>query len=94
MIASLVIEKLLIQRMEKIRQEAGSLIDNLPAADPLRILLDRYHRLSTTPELRTVTIQKPDDLNFILGQAHFIKTVEDLHETLAQSSPSLKFLVT
>ena len=42
-------------------------------------------------ELRTVTIQKPDDLNFILGQSHFIKTVEDLHETLAQSSPSLKF---
>src|ERR1700679_4301508 len=42
-------------------------------------------------ELHTVTIQKPDDLNFILGQAQFIKTVEDLHETLAQSSPSLKF---
>ncbi len=42
-------------------------------------------------ELRTVTIQKPDDLNFILGQSHFIKTVEDLHEALAQSSPSLKF---
>jgi uncharacterized membrane protein len=48
MIASLVIEKLLIERMQKIRQEAGGLIDNLPAADPLRILLDRYHRLSTT----------------------------------------------
>jgi adenosine/AMP kinase len=42
-------------------------------------------------QLRTVTIQKPDDLNFILGQSHFIKTVEDLHEMLAQSSSSLKF---
>ncbi len=42
-------------------------------------------------ELRTVAIHKPVDLNFILGQSHFIKTVEDLHEALAQSSPSLKF---
>jgi adenosine/AMP kinase len=42
-------------------------------------------------EMRTVTIRKPDDLNFILGQSHFIKTVEDLHETLAQASPHLKF---
>lgn len=42
-------------------------------------------------DLRTVTIQKPDDLNFILGQSHFIKTVEDLHEALALSSSSLKF---
>lgn len=42
-------------------------------------------------ELRTVAIQKPEDLNFILGQSHFIKTVEDLHEVLAQSSGALRF---
>ncbi len=47
MIASAVIEKLLIPPMDKIREEAPGLIDNLPAADPSRILLDRYHRLST-----------------------------------------------
>ena len=35
-------------------------------------------------ELRTVRIEKPEDVNFILGQSHFVKTVEDLHETLAQ----------
>lgn len=38
-----------------------------------------------------VQIQKPDELNFILGQAHFIKTIEDLYEALAGTSPYLKF---
>jgi len=42
-------------------------------------------------ELRVVQIEKPEDLNFILGQSHFIKTVEDLHEVLAGSSPALRF---
>jgi adenosine/AMP kinase len=42
-------------------------------------------------ELLTVAIDKPDDLNVIVGQAHFIKTVEDLHEALAGSSPNLRF---
>ena len=42
-------------------------------------------------ELRSVRIQKPADLNFILGQSHFIKTVEDLYEALAGSSPHLRF---
>ena len=41
------IEKLLIPPIDKIRAEAPGLIDNLPAADPSRVLLDRYHRLST-----------------------------------------------
>lgn len=43
------------------------------------------------PELLTVRIEKPDDLNLVLGQAHFIKTVEDLHEALVGSSPHLRF---
>lgn len=42
-------------------------------------------------EATPVPIDKPPDLNVIIGQAHFIKTVEDLHETLAGSSPQLKF---
>jgi adenosine/AMP kinase len=42
-------------------------------------------------ELMTVTIDNPDGLNLILGQTHFIKSVEDLHEALAGSSPVLRF---
>jgi adenosine/AMP kinase len=42
-------------------------------------------------DLHAVTVDKPEDMNFILGHSHFIKTVEDLHETLAQSSPTLRF---
>ncbi|HEU5249961.1 MAG TPA: DUF4149 domain-containing protein [Thermoanaerobaculia bacterium] len=45
--AALVIRELLIPPMDRIRAEAPGLIDNLPAADPSRLLLDRYHRLST-----------------------------------------------
>jgi adenosine/AMP kinase len=39
----------------------------------------------------TVAVEKPEATNVILGQAHFIKTVEDLHETLVTASPYLKF---
>jgi adenosine/AMP kinase len=42
-------------------------------------------------ELVVVAIDKPEDLNVILGQAHFVKTVEDLHEALVGSSPHLRF---
>ena len=42
-------------------------------------------------QLITVKIDKPEEINFILGQSHFIKTVEDLHETLAQAVPGIKF---
>ena len=42
-------------------------------------------------ELHAVRIDKPEDLNVIVGQAHFIKTVEDLHEALVGSSPQLRF---
>jgi len=45
--AALVIRQLLIPPIDKIRAEAPGLIDNLPASDPSRILLDRYHRLAT-----------------------------------------------
>lgn len=42
-------------------------------------------------ELKLVSIEKADDLNFILGQTHFIKTVEDIHESLVQAVPGIKF---
>lgn len=42
-------------------------------------------------ELKLITIDKPDDLNFILGQTHFIKSVEDIHEALVQAVPGIKF---
>lgn len=42
-------------------------------------------------ELTAVKIEKPDDLNVIIGQSHFIKTVEDVHEALAGASPHLRF---
>lgn len=42
-------------------------------------------------ELSIVRIEKPEPVNFILGQSHFIKTVEDLHETLVTAVPGIKF---
>jgi uncharacterized protein len=42
-------------------------------------------------ELTTVVIEKPEAVNFILGQSHFIKTVEDVHEALVTAVPGIKF---
>ncbi len=42
-------------------------------------------------ELISVPIRKPDEVNLILGQSHFIKTVEDLHEALVGAVPGIKF---
>ena len=42
-------------------------------------------------ELKVVAIEKPEPINFILGQSHFIKTVEDLHEALFSAVPGIKF---
>lgn len=42
-------------------------------------------------QLVTVRIEKPEAANFILGQTHFIKTVEDIHEALAGAVPGIKF---
>ena len=42
-------------------------------------------------ELEIVKVQKPADLNFILGQSHFIKTVEDIHEAVVTAVPGAKF---
>lgn len=42
-------------------------------------------------EIKLVQIEKPEPINFILGQSHFIKTVEDIHEALVSSVPGIKF---
>ncbi|NCF67513.1 MAG: hypothetical protein GWP61_16230 [Chloroflexi bacterium] len=42
-------------------------------------------------ELTTIRIEKPETINFILGQSHFIKTVEDIHEALVTAVPGIKF---
>ncbi len=42
-------------------------------------------------ELLSIRIEKPDEVNFILGMSHFIKTVEDVHEALVASVPGIRF---
>jgi len=42
-------------------------------------------------EIKTIRIEKPEALNFILGQTHFIKSVEDLHEALVTAVPGIQF---
>lgn len=41
--------------------------------------------------LKTVPIEKPEEINFILGQTHFIKSLEDIYESMMNSVPSGKF---
>jgi adenosine/AMP kinase len=45
----------------------------------------------TAMEIQIVRIEKPEDINFILGQSHFIKTIEDVHEALVNAVPGIKF---
>ncbi len=42
-------------------------------------------------QIVTVRIEKPDAINFVLGQTHFIKSVEDIHEALVSAVPGIKF---
>lgn len=42
-------------------------------------------------EITSVKIKKPSEINFILAQSHFIKTVEDVYETLVEAVPGIKF---
>ncbi|MCM8779875.1 MAG: adenosine-specific kinase [Candidatus Omnitrophica bacterium] len=42
-------------------------------------------------ELKSVKVEKPQEINIILGQAHFIKVVEDLYEALMSNVPGIKF---
>ncbi len=42
-------------------------------------------------DLEVIKIDKPAEMNFILGQSHFIKTVEDIHEAIVSTQPGMKF---
>jgi adenosine/AMP kinase len=42
-------------------------------------------------QIVTVRIEKPEDINFIFGQTHFIKSVEDIHESLVSAVPGIRF---
>jgi len=42
-------------------------------------------------DIKTLKIKKPEGINMILGQSHFIKTVEDIHEAMVNAVPNIKF---
>ena len=42
-------------------------------------------------QITVVPIDKPADMNFLLGHSHFIKTVEDLYEAIVQTNPAMRF---
>ena len=50
-----------------------------------------HHMEGTAMELKVIDIIKPDDVNVVLGQSHFIKTVEDVQEALVSAVPGIKF---
>jgi adenosine/AMP kinase len=78
-------------------------VSSLPPRQPATMPSDnetrqgKYVKINILPkgesimEIKNIQIQKPEEINFILGQSHFIKTVEDLHETLVASVPGIKF---
>jgi len=47
--------------------------------------------METEVRLKLVAIEKPEEMNFILGQTHFIKSVEDIHEAMVNAVPGAKF---
>jgi adenosine/AMP kinase len=49
------------------------------------------HRNGERMKIEGVHIEKPDDVNVIIGQSHFIKTVEDIYEALVNAVPGIKF---
>lgn len=54
-------------------------------------LWQHVHVTTATPSWDVVPVDKPDDVNVVIRQAHFIKTVEDLHEAMVGVSSSLRF---
>jgi adenosine/AMP kinase len=55
------------------------------------VLMNPFRKGAQAMDLSTVKIDKPEEINFILGQTHFIKTVEDVFETLVTTVPGIKF---
>jgi adenosine/AMP kinase len=56
-----------------------------------RMALRRNHLTAMEIKLTAIQIEKPEAVNFILGQTHFIKSVEDIHEALVGAVPGIKF---
>src|SRR5208337_197276 len=56
-----------------------------------RRLLSPSHEEEPIMQVVTVRIEKPGKINFVLGQTHFIKSVEDIHEALVSAVPGIKF---
>ena len=50
-----------------------------------------HHLTAMEIKLTAIQIEKPEPINFILGQTHFIKSVEDIHEALVGAVPGIKF---
>jgi hypothetical protein len=84
--AAIVIQQLLIPPIDRIRAEAPGLIDNLPAADPSRILLDRYHRLSTG----FFTLEIASALALLVVTARMLSQPEPSATGSGQSAPRPK----
>ena len=47
--------------------------------------------METEARLKLVAVEKPEEMNFILGQTHFIKSVEDIHEAMVNAVPGARF---
>jgi uncharacterized protein len=62
-----------------------------PEKDSFQTKDDRTFTEERAMQLVSVKVDKPDPVNFILGQTHFIKSVEDLHEALVGAVPGIKF---
>ena len=52
---------------------------------------DKHDKIEESMKLEIIKIKNPKSLNLIVGQSHFIKSVEDLHEALVNSVPNIKF---
>jgi len=74
---------------DEVAQDQEWMPTHLFSGIPISLL--RVNLMGRPVEFRMVTIDKPDDVNFILGQSHFIKTVEDIFEVVSGSVPGAKF---
>ena len=71
-------------------QQASSYLARASSPSPGKPLV-LFQSQEITMNLSTVRIDKPEEMNFILGHSHFIKTVEDIYEAIVQTNPAMKF---
>jgi adenosine/AMP kinase len=68
-------------------EEAARIKDKVETEEPI----ETEDNNGGIMEIKTVKIEKPEELNLILGHSHFIKTVEDIYETMVTTVPGAKF---